>query len=370
MASITAATVPQDKHLCILLDVDENLVKTGTTQWNSSLIERIQELIQKTGFNKVDVFCVTGRNPMELNKIFHMNDPIVWQHHSLEKVKVQLEEDFVGCQVRVATQLDAYVMAVLKPESGDDFPITEIPEFSEKHYVDFEAQALASALPLPKDDPSIRRYGNELRMSAAGSFNERMDALFKRTQYPMGESFLDGFQTALSQTGWAEKKTLVELIVNSLPPSDQLTVIFADDRDENVDAVAEVLATSTKVDAFASILVRQDAERTDFIATDPIELTVKSADSLRQAILPDDVTDLHEITTYVEVPANHPSISREESVLVTDVEVAQTSRTNQAEKSWIETLAGAVGTFAKGALSFCFWLVGSLIGIFRRHTSY
>lgn len=367
MASVTAATAVN--RLCILLDVDENLVKAGTTQWNSSLIDRIKDLIYEKQFNEVDVFCVTGRNPIALNKIFHMNDRDVWQHHSLKSVQKHLKQDFIGCEVRVATQLDAYVMGILKGESGDDFPIREIPEFSEKHYVDFEAKALASAEPLPQGDPSIRANGNRLRSSVAQLFDARMDELFKRTKYPMGENFLDAFQEAMVQPGWAEKQTLVELIVNSLPPSDQLTVIFADDRDDNVGAVAQVLATSQKVDAFASILVRQDADRIDFIATDPIELTVKPADSSRPTILSDDVPDLNEISGQEGVGADHSPIRSEESVLVTDVEVPQTSRTNHAEKSWIETLVGALGTIAKGALSFCFWLVGSLIGIFRRYTS-
>jgi hypothetical protein len=371
MASVTAATAVN--RLCILLDVDENLVKAGTTQWNSSLIERIKDLIHYKGFNEVDVFCVTGRNPTELNKIFHMNNRDVWQHHSLKNVRQKLETDFFGCQVRVATQLDAYVMGILKGESRDNFPIREIPQFSEQHYIDFEAEALTSAEPLPQDDLNILRNGNRLMRTVAQSFNARMDDLFKRTHYPMGESFLDAFQEAMVQPGWANKETLVRLIVNSLPQSDQLTVIFADDRDDNVGAVAQVLATSEKVDAFASILVRQDVDRINFIDTDPIELTVKSSvDSdypSRQARLTDDVIDVYEITGQQDVEANHSPVMRKERVLVTDVEVAQTSRTNYAEKSWIETFAGVVGTFAKGALSCCFWLVRSLIGIFRRYTS-
>jgi hypothetical protein len=209
MASLTGATAVN--RLCILLDVDENLVKKGTTQWNSSLIERIKELIHYNGFNQVDVFCATGRNPIELKQIFQMNNKELWLHHSLKNVKQKLEQDFFSCQVRVATQLDAYVMAVLKPESGDDFPITKIPEFSENHYVDFEADFLASKEPTTPGDSSIPQRSNGFRMEAIGSFNERMNALFERTQYPMGDSFLDAFQTALSQTGRSEKKTLFEL---------------------------------------------------------------------------------------------------------------------------------------------------------------
>lgn len=363
MASVTAPTA--DNRLCILLDVDENLVKAGTTQWNSSLIDRIKELINEKQFDEVDVFCVTGRNPIELNKIFHMNHRDVWQHHSLQSVQKHLKQDFIGCEVRVATQLDAYVMSILKEESGDDFPIREIPEFSENHYVDFEAEALASAEPLPEGDPSILANGNRLMRGVAQLFNARMDELFKRTNYPMGENFLDAFQEAMVQPGWAHKETLVRLIVNSLPPSNQLTVIFADDRDENVGAVAQVLATSQKVDGFASILVRQDAGRINFIDTDPIELTVKSADSSRQA----NVADLNEITHQEEVGADHSPIRSKESVRPSKGAVAQTSRISEAEKSWVETFTSVVGTFVKGALSFCFWLVGSLIGIFRRYTS-
>ncbi|NDE82493.1 MAG: hypothetical protein EB051_02595 [Chlamydiia bacterium] len=373
MASLTGATAVN--RLCILLDVDENLVKKGTTQWNSSLIERIKELIHYNGFNQVDVFCVTGRNPIELKQIFQMNNKELWLHHSLKNVKQKLEQDFFSCQVRVATQLDAYVMAVLKPESEQaDFPVREIPEFSENHYVDFEADFLASKEPTTPGDSSIPQRSHGFRMEAVESFNERMNALFERTQYPTtGESFLDAFQTAVSQTGWAEKKTLVQLIVNSLPPSDKLTVIFADDRDENVQAVKDVLSTSKKVDAFASILVCQDQENIDFIPTQEIELTVNSSgDSSDLSIgkgWVEDVADLHRMSDHGAFRASHSSVAQQKKVNIGNVEVAQIPSTGQAEKNWVETLASVVGTLFQGALSFCSWLVNSLTTMFNRYTS-